>query len=126
MQRHVDIKIRDIPCKLYFTVGLMYELNAHFGTMEISDILNVEGIEGVKNLSYVALALAKNGADIFGDDAPDLDAEMLAKTMQHYEYIEISNAVIRAVNLGFAREIPDQYRDLGLEELQKKTEKIEG
>lgn len=120
MKRHVEINFRGNDYILLFTTKARRRIADYLGDTDLNDILTSDDdeTEAFCNFFY---EMAKAGADVEGMPMPAFDANKIAVDLMPYEYPEMVNAIILAFNLGFHREVPEQYKDLVLEEIQKKN-----
>lgn len=122
MERSTKAKIGNTEFQMIFTVSVMMDAQETFGDLGIIQATTGQGRDAFKNRCWLISEMA-NAAKALGADQPTISAETLQKSIMPFEQPEIDAAFIKALELGYMREIEDKGEvDLGLVELQKKKE----
>lgn len=128
------ITVSDTEYYLVFDGEAMFQIRDEFGgTKLLLEKIEQDTREGFAATCTAAAILAERGELIrrrLGyEPGPVPEKDDLALLVRPYEIIEIKNAIIKAITLGYGREIepPDNGEyDEGLEELNQKKTPLSG
>ena len=120
----VTATIRDRKYHLAYTAKAMFELMDLLGDKELMRVM----IEGYRDICQAAEIMSRAAEELRryeGQDAGEiLSADELMISARPVDLLELKTAMTQAVAYGYGREIENKTEeiDLGLAELQKKTE----
>lgn len=127
--RTVDFEYRGQVLHLCLNGAALFAIRDEYGSeTPIFDLIAGDGSEAFQRLCRILHILCEQGELVeryLGQEPQEVPTERyLATTMMPSDLPAVREAMARAVAAGFRREVPDdkpKHRDLGLEELQKKT-----
>ena len=124
----VTATIRDRKYHLAYTVKAMFELMDLLGDKELMRVMIDNSPEGYRDICQAAEIMSRAAEELRryeGQDAGEiLSADELMISARPVDLLELKTAMTQAVAYGYGREIENKTEeiDLGLAELQKKTE----
>lgn len=123
-----EIHLAGKAYRLLFNGAAMFAAQDILGGRNIGEALSTPGSEGFDLLCKLTVIMAEQG-ELFRryeghKKAPLLKEEDLRLLATPYDVMEIRTAAFEAVSAGYRREVEEdeEEADLGLQELQKKTE----
>ncbi len=130
MDRVVNVRIKDTPYTLNYSVAVMFDMADKFGDIQKAlDALAQGGKEGFDVLQWFLLKLSEDGELARREEgyepSPFLKETDISPRMKPLEYEELKGAVVAAITMGYQREVQadDEEIDVGLQELNEKKTK---
>ncbi len=125
MERSVEIKIKEHTYALVYTVGVMFDAMEHFDDASIIEAINMPRKQGLENLLWLASAMSAAGEALRQENGHDaqliIKPDTFFKGLLPFEFVELKTAVLKAIKLGYIRDIKEGEIDLVLADLQKKS-----
>ncbi len=118
-------KIGEITAELEYTVSVMFDAAEKYNTVgNMLETIQRDDKEGFEALRWAVVRMANEAAICDGREER-YDEAAITTSMKPVELIELRNRAAEAIAIGYGQEIKEKEgdRDLGLEELQKKTGK---
>lgn len=130
MDRMVYANINGIERPLNYSTEVLFDVNDRFGSFEVAaELLDRDDREAFEAVKWFAIHMA-NDAELCRreegyDKMPMLKDDDISPHMKVYEFLELKTAVVKAIELGYFREVenPEDEVDLGLQEIKSKKEK---
>ncbi len=122
----VETTLGGVTCRLMYNGTALFAVRDIVGD-NLIDTLTLDTAQGYDDLCRIVAVLAEQGELVRRyegyDKGPMLSADDVRLLTRPADIPDLKRAVLSAVMLGYGREInPDKEVDLGLRELQKKTE----
>lgn len=132
MERQVSVTVGGKNYSLLYSVAVLLDMTEKYGNISNAlDILNSEDKrESAEAVFWFARKMAEAGelAKRYAGHTPQkIPAEQeLGMVISPFEYVELQNAVVSAIGLGYMRDVENKDEiDLGLMELEEKKTKDE-
>ena len=127
MERQVKVKIGGKEYHLLYSVSVLFDTTEKFGSLQkaIEAIDNENEKAGAEAVLWFALKMAEAGElarRYAGHQTNAIPSEKEMNTLiSPLEYSELKNAVIRAISIGYMRDVENKEEiDMGLLELEEK------
>lgn len=130
MSRTVEIEINGVERTLHYSVEVMFEMTEKYKSIsEALKLMAGDGEKAFETLRWFAVKMANDGELLRREEGhekkPLLSEKELTLRIQPLEYGELKDAVVRAITLGYRRDMEEEDKeiDLGLQELNEKKTK---
>ena len=130
MDRMICVEINGVKRPLNYSTEVLFDVNDRFGSFDAAaELLDRDDREAFETVKWFAIHMA-NDAELCRreegyDSMPMLEDADISPHMKVYEFLELKAAVVKAIELGYFREVenPEKEIDLGLQEIKSKKGK---
>lgn len=124
----VKLIVGERPAYLNYTMAVMFDMAEKYGDINSAlEIMSQDTPAALDAVRWFAVRMSKAGRlhmKDSGEDVAEITDEHITSDMRPIDFMALKEKVVRAINLGYSREVPSPKEDeidLVLAELEKKT-----